>query len=45
LAVDMHQNAYQFNELFFKETNRTIFITPANFIEQLKLYIHLLKQQ
>jgi hypothetical protein len=43
--VDINGHMYDILEQYFNETKRKLYITPSNFIELVKVYIQLMKNQ
>lgn len=43
--VEINQYVIEITEKYYEETKRKIYITPSNFLENIKVYIHLMKIQ
>lgn len=45
MAVIIHSDVKQFSERFYDELRRKNYVTPTSYLELLKLYIEMMKQQ
>ena len=45
MSVEIHADVNEFSEKFFEELRRRNYVTPTSYLELLKLYIDMMKQQ